>query len=254
MPALKGSWGLRVATPLVAVWLVACAPVLKDPWGIAVSQGRDAEALSPPDSLQADVGVTPRERGLMPFSVRVYAKPRQAYRIDAFGFPSLIAASYLWIGGRWTWVLHDKRQVWEGVGNQVELEDSPLRLPDVHAVLGFLWGQPLPGFLQRDSLLAPGPAGEIRWSYQGEVWEARIDAATGLCREVRSPSVTLRYGLYERRGARVTPGEVEIFMDGASVLALRLRGLNEAPKWKKSPFQLLPPAVYEHHGLVDSAF
>jgi hypothetical protein len=228
----------------VLLLLTACAP-LRDPWGLAVSRGLPGEALPPPDSLQADVGITPRASGLIPFSTRLYAKPNHAYRIDAFGFPPLIAASYLWTEGRWMWIRHDKKQVGEGTGNQLELEDSPLRLPDVHAVLGFLWGRALPGFLERDTLLAPGPAGEIRWIHQGETWEAHMDAATGLCREVRSAGLSIKYGLHERRGGRVIPGEAEIFADGVSIMVLRLRDLNESPKWRKNPFVLVPPPGYE---------
>ena len=240
-----------------ALLLTACAP-LKDPWGLAVSRGLTGDALqqppAPPDSLQADLGITPREPGLVPFTARLYAKPRRAYRMDAFGFPSLLAASYLWKEGRWMWVRHDSRQVWEGSGNQLELEGSPLQLPDVHAVLGFLWGRPLPGFIERDSLLAPGPAGEIRWSYHGEVWQARIDKASGLCREVHSASLSMKYAKYgryggrkgERHGKRVLPGEVEILVNGASVMVLSVRELKDDPFWKKNPFALLPPAGYEH--------
>ena len=143
------------------------------------------------------------------------------------------------------WVRHDSKEVWEGTGNQIELEGSPLQLPDVHAVLGFLWGRPLPGFQGRDTLLAPGPAGEIRWVYHGEVWEANLDAITGLCREVRSESLAIKYGRYERRGGRLIPGEAEIFVDGASVLMMRVRELNDAPVWRKNPFLLVPPAGYE---------
>ena len=246
--------GIHSVTILAAMLLIACAP-LKDPWGLAISRGlsghsdpHGGDSIAPPaapDSLQADVGITPRESGLFPFTTRVYAKPNHAYRIDAFGFPSLIAASYLWIDGRWIWVRHDKKQVMEGVGNEFEIEDSPLRLPDVHAVLGFLWGRPLPGFTERDSLLAPGPAGEVRWVYRGEIWEALIDPKTGLCREVRSASLSIKYGLYERRGGKVLPGQAEIFIEGTSVMVLRLRELNEAPSWRKNPFLLSPPAGYQ---------
>jgi hypothetical protein len=235
----------RVALGGAVLFLFACAP-LRDPWGLAVHRGLpNAQAPAEPDSLQADVAVTPREAGLIPFSVRAYARPGRAYRIDVIGFPSWIVASYLWVDGRWTWVLHDKKQVRAGEGNQFELEDSPVRLPNVHAALGFLWGRMLPGFAQRDTLLAQGPEGETRWIHEGETWEARFDPSTGLCREVRSESLTLRYGSYRRQGTRVLPGEAEILVNGVSLLFLQVRDRTEAPKWKKNPFLLVPPASYE---------
>ncbi len=245
---------IRIVTISATMLLVACAP-LKDPWGLAVRRGLTAPSspyggetafLPPraPDSLQADVGISPREPGMLPFSARLYAKPNHAYRIDAFGFPSLIAASYLWIDGRWIWIRHDKKQVMQGVGNEFEMEDSPIRLPDVHAALGFLWGRALPGFTERDGLLAPGPAGEVRWVYRGETWEALIDPATGLTREVRSASLSMKYSHYERRGGRIVPGQAEIFMEGVSVMVLRLRELDQAPSWRKNPFLLSAPAGY----------
>lgn len=236
---------MRVALAGAALCLLACAP-LKDPWGLAVRRGlTSVQAPAEPDSLQADLAVTPREAGLVPFSVRAYAKPGRAYRIDVIGFPSWIVASYLWVDGRWTWVSHDKKQVRTGEGNQFELEDSPVRLPNVHAALGFLWGRMLPGFAERDTLLAPGPEGEIRWIHEGETWEARLDPATGLCREARSESLTLRYGAYRRQGGRILPAEAEILVDGASLLFLQVRDRTQAPKWKKNPFLLVPPSSYE---------
>jgi hypothetical protein len=232
---------------VAALLLTACAP-LKDPWGLAVRRGItiDGEVQPPnlPDSLQADLAITPREPGLVPFSVRLYARPNRAYRIDAFGFPSVIAASYLWLDGRWMWIRHDNKQVWEGVGNEFQVEDSPLRLPDVHAVLGFLWGRSLPGFIEKDSLLAPGPAGEVRWMYHGALWEARMDPATGLCREVRSASLRMTYRSHERRSGRVVPLETEVFIDGASVMVMRIRELKDAPVWRRNPFMLAAPAGY----------
>jgi hypothetical protein len=226
---------------------VSCAP-LKDPWGLAVLEGRVPDAVAAPDSLQADLGIHPQEAGMLPFSARLYARPRHVYRLDAFGFPTAVVASYVWNEGRWMLVRHDKRQVWEGEGTQLRIEDLPLRLPDVHAVLGFLWGEPLPGFAARDSLSysgVPAPEGVVRWNFQGEAWEARFDPRTGLCREARSASLTLRYARYQRMGARVLPGAVEVLVDGVPIMNLRLRGLDEAPKWKKNPFALSPPAAYE---------
>jgi hypothetical protein len=224
--------------------LVGCATG-RDPWGLALRRGEAPGALSSvPDSLQADLAVTAREPGTPPFSVRIYAKPMVAYRLDVIGFPAVIAASYLWKDGRWMWIRHDRKQVREGVGDPLEIEGTSLRLPDVHAVLGFLWGRPLPGLIGSDSLLARGPQGEVRWRHRGEIWSAKLDKTTGLCREAGSPSLSIRYGNYRNHGGRWIPTETEVFLEGESVLLLHVREWKESPVWRKNPFTLTPPASY----------
>jgi len=230
--------------------LTACAP-MRDPWGLALRRGEPLAQPSPPDSLQADLAVTSREPGVPPFSARVYALPHRAYRLDATGFASMTVASYLWKAGAWTWVRHDLRQVRTGQGDEIELEGTSMRLPDVHGLLGFLWGQTLPGFAQRDSLLPAGPQGEIRWISRGVTWEATLDPSTGLCREAHSDQWSIRYRRYQRferpgrREAVFVPQETEVFSDEESVLLLRVKDRTEMPFWRKNPFVLTPPAAYE---------
>jgi hypothetical protein len=238
----------------VPLALVSCAPTIKDPWGLSLSRGETPARLQRPDSLQADLGITPRTPGAMPFSVRFYADlgdsgrfhadSARRYRIDVFGFPSLIAASWLWKENAWILVRHDQRSIRRGTGAVLAQADMPLNLPDVHAVLGFLWGAPLPGFSGEDSLTLSQTGGVVRWTYRGEPWEARFDTTTGLCREVSSPSIILRYRQHRLRGGFVVPDEAEIFLDGKSLLTLRVREWAASPPWKKNPFELAVPMGY----------
>jgi hypothetical protein len=233
---------------LLAAGLSGCAAP-RDPWGLEVSRGREPAPLSVPDSLQAELAVSPGEPGSLPFTARLYARPgksgaparpaRPAYRLDAFGFSAAALASYRWRDGAWLLVRHDEKRFWEGRGNGLEVEGASLSLPDVHAVLGFLWGDLLPGF--------PGGAFTadtlVRWTHQGEPWEAAFDPETGVCREARSPSLRIRYAMYKMRDGRALPEQAEIFVDGKPAAVLRLRGLVRNPDWKKDPFQLnIPPA------------
>jgi hypothetical protein len=258
--------GMLPAAPLLLA-LASCAHTIKDPWGLAliqgVSRGQTPARLQGPDSLQADLGITPRTPGAMPFSVRFYADlgdsgrfhvdSARRYRIDVFGFPSLIAASWLWKENAWILVRHDQRSIRRGTGAVLQ-PDMPLNLPDVHAVLGFLWGAPLPGFPGTDSLTLSQtgglvrplsqPGGLVRWTYRGEAWEARFDTTTGLCREVSSSSINIRYRQHRLRGGFVVPDEAEIFLEGKSLLTLRVREWAGSPRWKKSPFELIVPAGY----------
>src|SRR5690606_13950032 len=146
-------------------------------------------APPPPAAVQADVGLLPRAPGAMPVSARLYAEPGLRYRLDVFGFPALIAASWVWADGGWLLVRHDRREARRGAGDALEAPDLRVRVPDVHAALGFLWGAPLPGWPGDDSARAGAVrnGGTVRWTHAGEPWEARIDPATGLCLEARSP-------------------------------------------------------------------
>lgn len=246
--------GMLLAAPLLLAF-ASCAPAIKDPWGLGVSRGETPARLLGPDSLQADLGITPRTSGAMPFSVRFYADlgdsgrfhadSARRYRIDVFGFPSLIAASWLWKENAWILVRHDQRSIRRGTGAVLAQPGMPLNLPDVHAVLGFLWGAPLPGFPGTDSLTLSQTGGVVRWTYRGEPWEARFDTTTGLCREVSSSSINIRYRQQRLRGGFVVPDEAEIFLEGKSLLTLRVREWAGSPRWKKDPFELIVPAGYQ---------
>jgi hypothetical protein len=246
-PALAG---------LIAAGLSGCAAP-RDPWGLEVSRGREPAPLSAPDSLQAELTVSPAEPGSLPFTARLYARPpkngapaspaRPAYRLDAFGFSAAALASYRWSDGAWLLVRHDEKRFWEGRGNGLEVEGASLSLPDVHAVLGFLWGELLPGF--------PGEAFAadtlVRWTHQGESWQAVFDPVTGACREARSPSLKIRYALYKSRDGRALPEQAEIFVDGRPAAVLRLRGLVRNPAWRKNPFLLPVPAAYSRGNALE---
>jgi hypothetical protein len=231
--------------------LAACAAPLRDPWGLAVRQGQTPVAPTIPHTLQADLGILPSASGSLPFSARLYAEPGRRYRLDAFGFPSLVAASWLWEDDQWLLVRHDKREVRRGSGPMPETAGLPFRLPDLHAALGFLWGAPLPGFPGGDSALSAasvGADGVVRWSHKGQAWEALVDSATGLCREVRSSTLGLRYKAHRAHDGLVIPEAVEIFAEGKSLLTLNVRDWMASPPWKKDPFVLRIPEGYESVG------
>jgi hypothetical protein len=211
---------------------------------LSVSQGEVLVPRPVPQTIQADLSVLPRARGAVPFSARLYAEPLHSYRVDVFGFPSLLAASWLWQNDQWLLVRHDKREARTGSGATLAEEGLPLRLPNVHDALGFLWGAPLPGYPGRDSAMADG-GGVVRWTHEGEAWEARFDPVTGLCREARSPGLRLRYALHGPHGGMIIPGEAEIFSGGESLLLLRVRDWVASPPWKKDPFVLPVPEGYE---------
>lgn len=257
---------------LSLLFLSACAPPLKDPWGLAVLRGEAVAEEPLPRTLQADLTVVAHNAEsrapTIPLSSRLYAEPGHRYRLDIFGLFTPVAASWAWEADAWRLVRHDTREVITGAGTSfipLAASGRPLVIPDVHAVLGFLWGQPLPGFTAPVDAPPGSGAGEgtgdeegnagkegqdeepgvVTWTQGGKPWRARFDPATGLCFEASSPDMTLRYGRYERQGARAVPREIEVWIEGARVLTLSVRARRENPAWARDPFVLTIPPGYD---------
>ncbi|HAO98862.1 MAG TPA: hypothetical protein DCQ83_02325 [Fibrobacteres bacterium] len=228
---------------------MACAPT-RDPYGLALRQNPEQVPSAVPDSLRADLGITPRKKGAPSFGARFYARPHQQYRMDALGLTS-IAASFLWDRGQWALVLHDKREVWTGKGDTLDVKDMPVRLPGVHALLGFLWGDPLPDFRDRDSGSGAWSGDTLHWSAHGTAWKAIFDP-NGLCLSVRSSSLEIAYRGHRKFGTRILPQDVEVFAKGESLLLLRVNGIEDVPSWSRNPFVLKIPEGYEHRSMDDS--
>lgn len=237
-----------------ALLLVACAAPVRDARGLAIASGKPV-APRAPVTFQTDLGVQPFAPGSLPFSARLYGETRpetltdragfDRYRLDIIGFPSGIVASWLWSEERWTLVRNDRREVMSGEGYALSAEDFPLRIPDVRILLGVLAGELLPGYPGIGTPKADG-GGVVRWRYENETWEALIDPNNGLCRESRSPSLTLRYARHQARGGIVIPERIEVASGvGDTLLMLDVRDWNGAPEWKKNPFELVIPGSYE---------
>lgn len=240
----------------VALLVAGCAAPLRDPWGLAVSGGRAPASVPLPRAVQADLGVTAHEQGALTLSARLYAEPLERYRLDIFGLFTPVAASWAWGGagreGTWTLVRHDTREVVTGTGVSFVPPVSggtPPAVPDVHALLGFLWGRPLPGFPGEEGVLVAADSGRVSWVHAGVPWRARFDPATGLCLEAWSPDMTLKYERHARHDGRVIPGRLQVWVSGARVLTLDVRGRTEAPVWSKDPFLLVVPRGYDSTAL-----
>ena len=217
---------------------------------MAVARGEVGPPRRTPASFQADLGVLPHAPGSLPFSARLYGETGAdsasvRYRLDAFGFPSAVVASWLWSDGRWTLVRHDRGEVITGEGSSLGVEDSPVQIPDVRVVLGVFAGEPLPGYPGVGKPEADA-GGLVRWRYQDETWEASIDPSTGLCREVRSASLTLSYARHHVRDGFVVPDAIEVVTRGGdTLLTLGVRDWKASPVWIKNPFDLVIPSGYK---------
>jgi hypothetical protein len=229
---------------IVILSVISCAPTLRDPFGLALHQGQVLTSTLP-ESLTVDLGVSLDRKGMPPFSARLYARPNHQYRLDAFGFSSQTEASYFWSEGHWTLLMNERREVWEGLGDTLDLEEMGLRLPSVNIIFGFLWGEPLPGFRSRDSGDQVWSDDTLHWKFHGTPWEARFDTIRGICLEARSPSLTLQYRRYRHYGNRILPEEVEVFTVGEPALSLRINRVEDLPGWKKDPFSFRIPTGYK---------
>ena len=227
---------ISISAAISILCLISCAPT-RDPFGLALRQGH-TPVVAAPESLTVDLDIHINQKGAPPFSVRLYAQPYRRYRIDIFGFASQVVASYLWTDGHWKLSLNQRGQRWEGQGDSLSLdvEGVSLHLPDIHGVLGFLWGEPLPGFRNRDDSVLAWSGDTLRWSFHGARAEARFDPSNGTCIETQLETLQLRYGPVHRFGSRVIPEEVEVFVDGESRLTLKVKKVQDHPIWKKNPF------------------
>lgn len=227
----------------VGLMLLSCAPTRYPP-GLALRRAGAPPIVAAPKTLRADLVLIPRLKGAPSLSTRLNAEPNRRYRFDVTGFSSQILASCLWADKRWTLLLHERREAWEGAGDSIDLGNIGLRIPDIHAALGFLWGEPLPGFQEREDTALNWSADTLRWTTRGVRWQARFDSTTGICREARSPALLIRYGNYRRFENRVAPAEVELFVNGESVLLLKVKQIEDSPVWKRDPFVLTVPPGY----------
>jgi hypothetical protein len=223
---------------------------------LALLHGREPDPVRN-HSLRADLGILIlNPKGAPPLSGRLFASADSSgnvrFRLDIFGFPSLLAASWFQSANQWTLMLPQRREVWEGKGESMTLsglgpESGDLTLPAAEGLFGFLFGHPLIGFDGRDSVAPTWSGDTLRWIHRGVGWAATYDTAHGICRQVFSPTLRVRYGRYRRQGNRAVPREVEIEMDGRPALSLRVNGLEDVTVWKRDPFAFSIPEGYQVH-------
>lgn len=213
--------------------------------------------------LRADMGIQlPNSKGPSSLSGRIYASADSAgesrFRVDIFGFPSQIAASWFYREQHWTLLLHLKREIWEGEGGNLSIPelgrgDEALQLPDARELFGFLFGQPLVGFMDRDSLTPFWKSDTLQWSHQGIPWAARFDTTLGNCLEVFSSRLRIRYGHPKMMGNRVVPMQVAVEVEGRPTLSIQVSGLEEVKVWKTNPFVFSIPRTYQHRDQESAA-
>ena len=205
--------------------------------------------------MRADLEIQLRNfKGLSSLSGRIYASADSAgefrFRLDIFGFPGQVAASWFYQEHHWTLLLHVKREVWEGEGGTFSIPETgqgeeALQLPEAQGLFGFLLGQPLAGFPDRDSLPPAWNGDTLHWSRHGTPWAARFDTTLGICREVFSPILRIKYGHPQSKGNRIVPKQVEVEVEGRPTLSIQVNGWEEVRVWKTNPFVFSIPKGYQ---------
>jgi hypothetical protein len=244
-----------------------CATAPRFPAGEAILKGETPRFPPAPDSLRAELELTAFGGGKKSsVSAAFLAKPWKSYKLDLFGLPGMAAGSFLWTPERWTLVLFDRGEYVEGAGEHVEIGDLGLREISVHDIFSFLWGDFFPGDLPRvpgdlprvpgdlprgDGAAADPPEGmrhlgngSFGYSARGNRWRVTLDEKTGLAREALREDSAFRIAFadYKARSGgsletgRPVPRRVRLYRYGEAVLEIRVKSVEDNPRWRRDPF------------------
>ena len=250
----------RPSLLLTALLVCGCASAPKFRPGEALAKGETPVFPPAPDSLRCELELTAFGGGRKSsVSAAFSAKPRLAYKLDLFGLPGMVAGSFLWSEDKWTLVVFDRDEYSEGQGEHVQIGNLGLKEVSVHDVFSFLWGDFFPGALPRaegpvggvpDGLARVEGAGPGVFTYPGKhvAWRVTLDPATGLVREAARGDSALRieYGDYRAGSgaadhARPVPRKVKLFRFREQALEIRVKSVEDAPKWRRDPFFIKVP-------------
>jgi hypothetical protein len=253
----------RPSLLLAALLLCACASAPKFGPGQAMAKGETPVFPPAPDSLRCELELTAFGGGRKSsVSAAFSAKPRLSYKLDLFGLPGVVAGSFLWTADKWTLVLFDREEFGEGAGEHVEIGNLGLKEISVHDVFSFLWGDFFPGAarIEGGSGNASGtPEGLARaepvgaagvFTYPGKDarWRVTLDPATGLVREAAREDSAMRIEYGEWRSGngaadkgRPVPRRVKLFRYREPALEIRVKSLEDNPKWRRDPFFIKVP-------------
>ena len=207
----------------------------------------------PPDSLRTELELTAFADGRKSsVSAAFSAKPRLAYKLDLFGLPGMVAGSFLWTPEKWNLVLFDREEYVEGAGEHVEIGNLGLKETSVHDVFSFLWGDFFPGDGASGTPEGLTRAGEGLFSYpaQDMRWRVILDPKTGLVREAAREDSAFRIGFtdYQRasggaleKKGRPVPRKVRLYRYREQVLEIRVKSLEDNPRWRRDPFFVKVP-------------
>lgn len=126
--------------------LLGCAPKPHFPAGEALLRGETPPASPVPDSLRAELELTGFQGGRKStVSAALSAIPWRRYKMDVYGLPGMVEASFLWTDTGWALVLYEREGYLQGYGDTVELPGLGVGGVPVHDLFACLWGDFFPG-------------------------------------------------------------------------------------------------------------
>lgn len=255
--------------------LSGCAPKARFPAGQAILRGETPAGPPLPDSLRAGLELTGFQGGRKTsVSAALSAVPWKRYKLDLYGLPGMVAASFLWTDTGWTLVLYERDGYLQGYGDAVDLPGLGIGSAPVHDLFACLWGDFFPGdgpagrdggaagpdsagmgapggakgFGETGGSVLPGSwekgeGGTVAYEAGGFRWTATLDSRTGTVQEaVRADSAfRIVYLDYRLRNGRPVPGKVRVFAGSRPLLEIGVGPVEDNPAWKRNPFRIRIP-------------
>ena len=256
------------AAAVALLFLMGCAVHPHYSVGEALLKGETPTLTQPPDSLRAELELTAYADGQASefkglkgqreqagqkstVSAALSAKPRVAYKLDIYGFPGTVAASFLWQNNAWTLVIYDRENFVKGEGEHVEFGNLGIHEVSIHNIFAFLWGDFFPGIASQNNLTLPITfkrvnANQLEYRTQGQSWKATLEASTGLVREVvrEDSAFRIHYVDYKILSGRTVPNRVQIFSRSGLLLEIKVKSLQDRPHWSRDPFFIKVPKSF----------
>lgn len=255
------------AASVSLLFLIGCAVHPRYFVGEALLKGETPTLPSPPDSLRAELELTAfsggdaggeaggevngEKRQKSSVTAALSAKPRVAYKLDIYGFPGTVAASFLWQNNAWTLVIYDRENFVKGEGEHVEFGNLGIHEVSIHNIFAFLWGDFFPGIASQNNLTLPITfkrvnANQLEYTTQGQSWKATLEPRTGLVHEVvrEDSAFRIHYVEYKILSGRTVPSKVEIYSRSGLLLEIKVKSLQDRPHWSRDPFFIKVPKSF----------
>lgn len=162
--------------------LLGCGPKVYFKGGEALLEGEAPPEMKVPDSLRASLELTGYQgRRKTTVATTFSSLPGRKYRMDVYGFPGMVEATFHWADTGWTLIVYGREGYLRGYGDTVDLPGLGVGKVPVHDLFAFLWGDFFPG--DGGAAGTGGIAGSA-----GEAGAAAGDAThTGVGGEVGTP-------------------------------------------------------------------
>jgi hypothetical protein len=242
-----------IALALVAWLAIGCAVKPRFPVGTALLKGETLALPQRPDSVRAELELTVYGGGRKSSVSAAFSfLPRTKYKLDLYGLPGMVAASFLWLPERWTLVLFDKDAFAEDTGEHVEFGNLGIQEVSVHDVFAFIWGDFFPGFSDRgggmlpSEFVASGPS-DLKYTARGQHWKAQVEVGTGLVRGVvrEDSAFRMEYLDYKVMASRPVPSKARLFNRTGLLLEIRVKNIEDNPHWRRNPFFIKVPKGFQ---------